>query len=116
MSEEISSDDVTEALDRIARTTDGQTLYRYLQKIRLGTTDPAMNESALRDNEGRRRFAADLMAHMGKGIADSDRYAITFTVAKPVATGGGRQSARAYLGAERASWPIDASTGDGGTS
>lgn len=90
MSEEISSDDIKAALDRIARTADGQALYRYLQKIRLGLTPPDAKQRALRANEGRRSFAADLMAHMGKGIADSDRYAVTFAIAGPVDTRAGR--------------------------
>lgn len=94
MSEEITQQNIKEALDRIARTADGQVLYRYLQKVRLDVTKPEMIECALRDNEGRRRFAADLMAFMASGIADSDRYAITFASAKPVAStsrGAGRR-------------------------
>lgn len=86
MTEEITSDDIKDVMDRIARTADGQLLYRYLQKIRMGVMPLDANQRALRANEGRRSFAADLMAHMGKGIADSDRYAVTFAIAGPVDT------------------------------
>lgn len=88
MSEVINGEDVKTSLDRIARTTDGQVLYRYLQKIRMGITPAAAPECALRANEGRRSFAADLMAFMAEGIADSDRACITFAVAKPAPISG----------------------------
>lgn len=100
MSEEITGDDIKDALDRIARTADGQALYRYLQKIRMGITPPDAHQRALRANEGRRSFAADLMAHMGKGIADSDRYAVTFAIAGPVDTRSHARGARRRVTAD----------------
>ena len=87
MSELIAADDFKQAMDRIARSTDGGVLYRYLQKVRMGVTPLDAPERALPMNEGRRSFAADLMAFMAEGIADSDRYAVTFAVAKPAALG-----------------------------
>ena len=86
MSEVITSDDIADVMDRIARSPDGQLLYRYLQKVRMGLAPVDADERALPRFEGRRSFAADLMAHMGKGIADSDRYAVTFAIAEPVDT------------------------------
>ena len=102
MSEEIKSDDFEKAMDNIARTHDGVVLYRYLQKVRMGITPADMSECALRANEGRRSFAADLMAHMGKGIRDSGRNAdsiVTFAVAGARAISGpsGSGRIRAYL-------------------
>jgi hypothetical protein len=115
MTEEITSDDITQVMDRIARTADGQLLYRYLQKVRLGVTTPNMPGRALRANEGRRSFAADLMAHMGKGIADSDRYAVTFAIAEPVDTRTHPRGARrrVTLDTAIAGWDTDANSGSG---
>jgi hypothetical protein len=59
--------EIKEAIDRIARTADGEILYRYLQQEVCEIVSPA-NESALREHNGRRRFASDLMTLMGKGI------------------------------------------------
>lgn len=68
----ITDEELNQALDRIARTADGELLYRYLQKILMGSLDEhAPSESALRTEHGRRRFAAELMAHMRKGIDES---------------------------------------------
>lgn len=79
----IEQKDVKEAIDRIARSADGQMLYRFLQRTVCGIPDSGMSDGALRQFEGRRSFAAELMAHMAEGIADSDRYAITFARANP---------------------------------
>lgn len=113
MSEEIASDDIKQAWDRIARTADGQVIYRHFQKIRLGLA-PDMGSGALRRFEGRRSLAADLMAYMAEGIADSDRYAVTFSVAKPVAVSGTRGAGRRVT-ADTAvpGWDSDASAGPG---
>jgi hypothetical protein len=94
MSEDVTSDDIKKAFDRIARTYDGQMVYRYLQKIRLGLTPLEASECALQRNEGSRTLAADLMGFMYEGIADSDRYAITFAVAKPIELRATRGAAR----------------------
>lgn len=74
----IGQKDVLEAIDRIARTPDGQMLFHHLQKILLNVATPEISDGALRQLEGRRMFASELMGLMAKGIADSDRYAITF--------------------------------------
>lgn len=93
---EITQDDCKQALDRIARSPDGQIFYRFLQRTLCAVClDPDLG--ALRGHEGRRMFAAELMAIMAEGIADSDRYAITFVrasrdpSAQPRARGAGRR-------------------------
>jgi hypothetical protein len=63
----IEDKDFHEALDRIAATPDGELMYLYLQQVVLTVTSPA-NDGALREDNGRRRFASDLMTLMGKGI------------------------------------------------
>ena len=69
----ITDEDLAKALDRIARTADGELLYRYCQKKLMGVlADHAPSDSALRTEHGERRFAAQLMAHMRQGIEDSD--------------------------------------------
>lgn len=68
----IDDKDLDEALDRIARTADGELLYRYFQKVLMGTlADHGPDESALRTEHGRRRFAQELMARLAKGIDES---------------------------------------------
>jgi hypothetical protein len=58
---------INDAIDRIACTSDGEILYRYLQQVVCETSIPP-TDSALREHSGRRRFAADLMGLMAKGI------------------------------------------------
>ena len=90
----IEGEDLGEMFDRLARSADGQLFYRFLQKQLCAIcSDP--NEGALRQHEGRRRFASEMMGLMAKGIRESDRTCITFTVsgAKPVSRsrGAGRR-------------------------
>lgn len=68
----ISDEDIAKALDRLARTADGELLYRYLQKIVMFVPGLEADDGALRVDQGRRRFALDLMALMAKGIDESD--------------------------------------------
>ena len=75
---ELENKHVIEAIDRIARTADGAILYRYLQKMLCGVAGVEASDCALRQYEGRRMFASELMGLMAGGITDSDRYAITF--------------------------------------
>lgn len=67
----ISDADIAQAMDRHARTSDGALLYRYLQRIVMFVPPLGGDESALREDLGRRRFAHDLMALMAKGIEES---------------------------------------------
>jgi hypothetical protein len=77
---EISDKDIREALDRIARTRDGEVLYLYLQKFLIGVSD-STDVGVLQSVHGARSFARDLMAHMGQGVAQSARSGcITFVV------------------------------------
>ncbi len=66
------NDRIKQALDRIARTPDGQEFYRYLQQV-VCQTHPNVSDGALRQHEGTRIFASDLMTHMGEGIDASVR-------------------------------------------
>jgi hypothetical protein len=88
----IESQDIKDAWDRIARTSDGLLIYRHLQRIVMGTAGP--DDSALPRLEGRRRLAADLMAFMSEGIAENDRACVTFAVAKPAPTSATRGAGR----------------------
>ena len=74
---------IAEAIERIAGTADGELLYRFLQKSLMATMAPAaITEHTLPRFEGRRSFAAELMAMMAKGISPRDRYdAATVTFA-----------------------------------
>jgi hypothetical protein len=91
MSEEIGSEDFVKAIDRLARTEDGRLLYLYFQKVLCAITSDSELERALQRNEGRRKFAAELMGLMAKGIRESGRHAepaVTFTIAGPRAISG----------------------------
>lgn len=66
----MTDEDMRNALDRIARTADGELFYRWLQKElqRIGSsTDPG----ALQQLNGRRSLAHDLMGLMAKGLDES---------------------------------------------
>ena len=91
MSEEFTTPEINAAWDRVARTSDGQIIYRHLQKLLMALSNDL---SALPVHEGGRILARHLMSLMAQGIADSDRYAIAFPVAKPVATTGTRGAGR----------------------
>ena len=56
-----------QALDRIARTYDGQLLHRYLRRVLEAVYD-FQDDGALRGHNGRRTLARDLMGHMAQGI------------------------------------------------
>lgn len=66
----INDDDITQAIDRIARTQDGELLYRHLQKILCGVVRGAPDHT-LREHVGRQILASDLMGLMAKGIDES---------------------------------------------
>jgi hypothetical protein len=69
---EIADAAMLEAVDRLARTDDGLTLYRFLQKILCGSVEGA-DEGAFLIHEGRRRLAAHLMGLMSSGIEEHAR-------------------------------------------
>jgi hypothetical protein len=91
MSEEFTTPEINEAWERIAHTADGQIIYRHLQKLVMALS---ADVSALPVHEGGRILARNLMSLMAQGIVDSDRYAIAFPTAKPVAATGTRGAGR----------------------
>ena len=102
---EITEEVLREALHRIATTSDGELLYRYLQKALCRVAAGAAEHGALAMNEGRRIFAAELMGLMSGGIRVRDAV-VCFSVAerKPDAgavfkprPGGRRISADTYV-------------------
>jgi hypothetical protein len=95
-----------EAIDRIARSPDGRSLYLYLQR-RLMAVAISDDPSALNSDNGERRFAARLIGLMATGMAESggrtgssdsgpsgEQQPIVFAVAKPVTLGGPRGAGR----------------------
>ena len=98
----ITDDDMKKAIDRIASTEDGYLLYLYFQKTLCSTVPLSPIEGALQGNEGRRKYAAELMDLMSKGIAESggsrtaDRRPVIFARQQPSA-GNRHVSAREYL-------------------
>jgi hypothetical protein len=102
----IDNQDIAEALDRLARTPDGGMLYRFLQKTLMTVSQPSANDGALRQMEGRRMFASELMGHMSEGIAESDRTAITFASSAAARTSLGPRGAarRVSLDTPIAGW------------
>jgi len=79
---------VYEAIDRIARTSDGAMLYVHLQR-RLMSISTEDSESALRRNEGERTFASKLIGLMAKGIFESGGR--TGHIGSSIGPGGGEQ-------------------------
>ena len=77
MSEEIDITKIGEIWSRIAATADGQIAYRWLQGVLMSKASQT-EMGALPFLEGRRSLAWDIAHYMAQGIADSDRYAVTF--------------------------------------
>jgi len=68
MTEEITpKQEETEALVRIAASRDGALLHRYLRRV-LETVIDLDSDGALREQNGRRSLARDLMRLMAEGI------------------------------------------------
>ena len=118
----IENKEMQEAIDRIARSADGLLLYRLLQKVLCGTVAAQNDVGALQINEGRRTLARDLMAFMSEGIAENDRAAVTFAIAKPERTDQRPRGAGRRIGPEhfvpgydvdRTGTTYDGSTGNG---
>lgn len=94
--------ELKEAIDRIARTPDGEKLYLYLQKTLCGFVGSETSNRALRHLEGRRSLAAQLMGLMAEGIdarsgTDSSARVVTFRAERPV--NAGRRTIRERLAA-----------------
>jgi hypothetical protein len=98
---EISTDEINEAWDRIARTPDGAIIFWHLNKLAMAL---AADVSALPAHEGGRILARNLMSLMARGIVDSDRYVIAITPGSSAEPGAGtRTDARRKWLAEQ-SW------------
>ena len=67
----ITDEDMHKAIDNIARSADGQLLYLYFQKTLCSISTSPDAQCALPSHEGRRKYAAELMALMAKGIEES---------------------------------------------
>ena len=80
MSDFLTTPEIDEAWDRIARTPDGQVIYRHLMKL---VSEVAIDDSALPRREGARTLAHNLMKLMANGIVDNDRYCVAFPAPKP---------------------------------
>ena len=97
----ITDDDIAQAWARIARTDDGRLIYVGLQKILCGVA-AAADDGTLRENNGRRMFAAELMAKMAESIEASasggskpNERPVVFAIQRPAIV------ARRRIGAER---------------
>jgi len=100
-----SNKEIVDSLDRIAMTPDGRNLYIFLQR-RLMAVKPAPTDGALRQYEGERSFALELIGLMAKGIAESvnrtsssagvdgSEQPVVIGHAKPVATERARGAGR----------------------
>jgi hypothetical protein len=66
----IQAEQLRNAIDRLARTEDGRTLYLFLQRRLMGVCH-LPDDGALRSDNGERKFAAALMGLMAKGIQES---------------------------------------------
>lgn len=105
MSAPISDKLLLEAIDRIARTPDGRSLYLYCQRRRMQVC-AAEEASALYRSEGERTFATRLMDLMATGISESGgrssssgpggdpEQPLVFAVPQPVDTRGARGAGR----------------------
>lgn len=98
----ISQQQIDEAIDRIARTQDGHLLYLALQREMMGFLPETVEVGALRENNARRRFCAELIAKMAKGVLESGPGSadalVVFAPRKPVAvTGSGTGRVRQLL-------------------
>jgi len=70
MSESVKQKFLIEAIDRIARTSDGRALYVYCQK-RMLEVCLSSEASTLQRSEGERSFASHLRGLMETGILES---------------------------------------------
>jgi hypothetical protein len=93
MSEEAISpqQEETDALRRIASTSDGALFHRYLRRV-LETVIDLQLDGALREQNGRRSLARDLMRHMAEGLNEHGSTSIDAPIlsrpGKPAAVSG----------------------------
>ena len=120
MSDFLTTPEIDEAWDRIARTPDGQVIYRHLMKL---VTEVATDDSALPRREGARTLAHNLMKLMANGIVDNDRYCVAFPAPKPEPRDRASRGAGRRIGPEhfvpgydidRTGTPYDGASGGAG--
>lgn len=73
MTEEVDDAQLAAAIDRIARSEDGLSLYRYCQKRLSSITLAGSSNELVQRNEGAREFAGALMGLMAEGVDYSGR-------------------------------------------
>ena len=66
----ITDEEMHAAIDRIARTADGELFYRWLQ-LELQRLPLTADQGALLVSHGRRSLASDLMGRMARGLDES---------------------------------------------
>jgi hypothetical protein len=118
MSEFIETAEIKDAWDRVARTADGQIIFRHLNKLAMAL---AADLSALPVHEGGRILARNLMSLMSQGIADNDRYCVAFVTRAPEPVerprGAGRRIGPEHFvpgyDVDRTGTTYDGSTGNG---
>jgi hypothetical protein len=94
----IANEQFHNAIDRLARTEDGRSLYLFLQRRLMGVSG-ATDDGALRLDNGERSFASKLIGLMAKGIQESggrtsSEQPVVFAVAGPRAVSGARGAGR----------------------
>jgi hypothetical protein len=91
----ISSEDLREALGRLALNPDGEMLYLWLQKRLMGLPVVGCSDADLQKFEGGRMLAGELFALMSEGVKLSGRTdgvrPVVFRVAGPSASADSRR-------------------------
>lgn len=88
------SEEETRAIERIALTSDGRLLHRYLRRVLEAVVD-LPDPGALRTHNGRRTLARDLMRQMAKGI-EADHGGRTES--QPILASGARAVGAEHVG------------------
>jgi hypothetical protein len=106
----VITETIIQALDRIGRTPDGEVLRRYLLSVVLEVSSQP-DDGALREHNGRRRFASDLMTHMGEGTDGRRTGSSDTTDDRSTERPKHRRSVREWI-AEQPGWYDEPSTDD----
>ena len=106
----ITDEIMYEAIDRIARTADGELFYRWLQK-RLTAVVHTPNDSALRQDAGERMLAQTLMGLMAKGMRETNGHR---TDAAVIFTSPEQRASQHHPSGRRRGGPYEREFGDDG--
>ncbi len=97
----IDEKELIAAWDRVARSADGHTIYLYLQQ-RLMAVRVSADDGTLREDNGQRSFASQLLGLMAKGIEESATgiasRLVTISRSGPVAVERSRGAGRRVTG------------------